>query len=293
MTLSVIADAAHALDAAHRAGIVHRDVKPGNLVITPDGNAVLVDFGVARSDGSSALTDAHEVVGTALYMAPEQISKQPTGPAADVYALGAVAHHCLTGRPPFLGTNPVHVAMSHVTDEPPSLPDDVPDPVRDFVATAMAKNPADRFPTAAAMADAADAIVNHLTTGATIAVPIAVPIAGVSRRRSRGNAAVALAVLALVVLCLLLSCPTPTPSNPPAAPYGHRPGAAARGPDAPVPPGGDPAGVAAQSPTAWHTAGPAPMDPGPSATPQTHRPHPAKPHKPTSKPASGKGKGHA
>jgi serine/threonine-protein kinase len=244
-SLTVIADAARALDAAHRAGIVHRDVKPANLVITSDGSAVLVDFGVARSGNSTALTDAYEVVGTALYMAPEQISKRPTGPAADVYALGAVAHHCLTGRPPFLGTNPIQVAMSHVNDEPPQLPDDTPDPVRDFVATAMAKDPADRFPDAAAMARAADAIADHLTTGATIAVPVA----HVPRRRSAHTAVVVLGVLAVVVLCVLVSLLTPTPSSPAAAPYRPPPGAAAPGPD-PDPKGGSGSTVAAVPGTA-------------------------------------------
>jgi eukaryotic-like serine/threonine-protein kinase len=155
-TMSIVAQAGRALDAAHQAGIVHRDVKPGNLIIRPDGTVVLVDFGVARSTESAALTGAREVVGTALYIAPEQVSKETTGPPADVYALGAVAYHCLAGRPPFLGENPIAVAMQHVSDQPPELPADVPGPVRALVARAMAKDPAARYPSAAAMAEAAD-----------------------------------------------------------------------------------------------------------------------------------------
>jgi serine/threonine-protein kinase len=154
-TLSIVAQAARALHAAHTAGIVHRDVKPGNLIIKPDGTAVLVDFGVARSAGSATLTGVNEVVGTALYIAPEQVSKKTIGPATDIYALGAVAYHCLAGHPPYPGSNPLAVAMSHLNDEPPPLPADVPQPVRELVTTAMAKDPADRFPTAAEMADAA------------------------------------------------------------------------------------------------------------------------------------------
>jgi len=168
-TLSIIVQAGRALEAAHQAGIVHRDVKPGNLIIQPDDTVVLVDFGVARSAESSTLTGAKEVVGTALYIAPEQVSKQVTGPAADIYALGAVAYHCLAGHPPFLGDNPVTVAMSHLNDDPPPLPDDVPGPVQALVATAMAKDPAKRFPSAAAMADAA-AGVDGVTDGAAAAV---------------------------------------------------------------------------------------------------------------------------
>ncbi|MFB9334072.1 serine/threonine-protein kinase [Actinoplanes octamycinicus] len=155
-TMSVVAQAGRALQAAHEAGVVHRDVKPGNLIIEPDGTVVLVDFGVARSANSVTLTGAREVVGTALYIAPEQVSKRATGPAADIYALGAVAYNCLAGRPPFLGDNPLAVALQHVTDEPAPLSRDVPRPVRDLVGIALAKDPAERFPSAAAMASAAE-----------------------------------------------------------------------------------------------------------------------------------------
>jgi serine/threonine-protein kinase len=106
--------------------------------------------------------------------------------------------------------------MSHVDSEPPRLPDGTPDPVRDLVATAMAKDPADRFPDAGAMADAADAIADRLAAG--------LPVAPVPRRRSGRAAAVVLAVLVLVVLCVLLSFLMPTPSSPSAAPYDHQPG---------------------------------------------------------------------
>ncbi|MFC7531274.1 serine/threonine-protein kinase [Actinoplanes sp. GCM10030250] len=155
-TMSIVAQAARALGTAHEAGIVHRDVKPGNLIIEPDGNVVLVDFGVARSAHSADLTGAKEVVGTALYIAPEQVAKRTTGPSADQYALGIVAYHCLAGRPPFIGDNPLAVALQHLDSEPPPLPASVPAPVRDLIATALAKDPAARFPSAFAMAEAAD-----------------------------------------------------------------------------------------------------------------------------------------
>ncbi|MEU4421564.1 serine/threonine-protein kinase [Actinoplanes sp. NPDC024001] len=155
-TMSIVAQVGRALAAVHGAGIVHRDVKPGNLIMRPDGNVVLVDFGVARSHRSDALTGAREVVGTAHYIAPEQVSKGAIGPAADLYALGAVAYHCLSGHPPFFGDTPVAIAMQHLRDEPPPLPEDVPSPVRALVMTALAKEPAARFPSAAAMAAAAE-----------------------------------------------------------------------------------------------------------------------------------------
>ncbi|MEU4689910.1 protein kinase [Actinoplanes sp. NPDC023714] len=155
-TLSIVSQAGRALQAVHGAGIVHRDVKPGNLIIQPDGAVVLVDFGISRSARSEARTAAGEVVGTANYIAPEQVSQSPVGPAADVYALGAVAYHCLAGHPPFLGGTAVAVALQHLRDQPPALPADVPPQVRDLVFTALAKDPQQRFASAAAMAAAAD-----------------------------------------------------------------------------------------------------------------------------------------
>ncbi|MER7892244.1 protein kinase [Micromonospora sp. NPDC094482] len=158
-TMSVAAQTARALQAAHDVGMVHRDVKPSNLIIEPDGHVVLVDFGVAVLPEAASLTGANQVVGTALYMAPEQVSRNETTPAIDIYALGAVVYQCLTGRPPYQGDNPLAVALRHLEDDPPPLPDDVPAEARDLVATAMAKEPTDRYPTAAAMAAAAQALV--------------------------------------------------------------------------------------------------------------------------------------
>jgi serine/threonine protein kinase len=163
-TMSVVAQAAQALEAAHKAGIVHRDVKPGNLLIEPDGTVVLVDFGVSRSAHSGTVTGPGEVVGTALYIAPEQVARQKTGPAADVYALGALAYHCLAGHPPFQGQNPIAIALQHLDDDPPPLPDDIPAEVRAMVRTALSKNPADRFPSAGAMAQAASSALTSPDT---------------------------------------------------------------------------------------------------------------------------------
>ncbi|MCM0678486.1 serine/threonine protein kinase, partial [Micromonospora phytophila] len=154
-TMSVVAQAAEALHTAHLAGIVHRDVKPGNLLVKRDGRVVLVDFGIARSGTTAGITAANVVLGTASYMSPEQAANQPVSPATDIYALGAVAYFCLAGRPPFDGDNPLQVALRHLQDEPAPLPPGTPPPVVALVERAMAKRPGERYPDAAALADAA------------------------------------------------------------------------------------------------------------------------------------------
>ena len=156
-TMSVVANAADALEAVHAVGIVHRDVKPANLLVQPDGTVVLVDFGVAHDAAATRLTGTGMVLGTALYMAPEQVSGWPLSAATDVYALGAVAYQCLVGHPPFSGGTALEVAVRHLHDEPPPLPDDVPAPVRAVVGRALAKRPEARYPSAAAFAAAARA----------------------------------------------------------------------------------------------------------------------------------------
>ena len=97
--MSIVAQAADALHAAHENGTVHRDVKPGNLIVKPNGTVILVDFGVARSAAVTSVTGLNAIVGTALYMAPEQVAKGNVTPATDIYALGAVAYHCIAGQP--------------------------------------------------------------------------------------------------------------------------------------------------------------------------------------------------
>ncbi|MGI5212583.1 protein kinase domain-containing protein [Plantactinospora sp. CA-290183] len=159
-TISVVTQAARALQVAHAAGIVHRDVKPSNLLVQPDGSVVLVDFGVARSANVTSITGTNIVLGSAHYMAPEQIAGRPVSPATDIYALGAVAYCCLTGRPPFTGNNPLQVVTQHLQEAPPALPAEVPVPVATLVSRALAKEPGDRHPSAAAFSDAARAALS-------------------------------------------------------------------------------------------------------------------------------------
>ena len=154
-TMSIVAQTGEALHAAHQHGTVHRDVKPGNLIVKPNGTVILVDFGVARSNAVTSLTGLNAIVGTALYMAPEQVAKGNVTPATDIYALGAVAYHCIAGVPPFDGDNALQVALRHLEDEPEPLPAEVPEPVRALITRAMAKHPDDRFASAAEFAEAA------------------------------------------------------------------------------------------------------------------------------------------
>jgi serine/threonine-protein kinase len=158
-TLGIVAQAADALQVAHEAGIVHRDVKPSNLLVRPAGAIVLVDFGVARSTTATGLTGTNVVLGSAHYMSPEQAEGKPVSGATDVYALGALAYCCLAGRPPFVGDNPLHVLGQVVYAEPQPLPADVPPAVWALVRRALDKDPARRFPSAAAMAEAARSLL--------------------------------------------------------------------------------------------------------------------------------------
>ena len=153
--MRIVAQAARALHQAHVHGIVHRDVKPGNLLIRPDGRVVLTDFGVARMLGADRLTAPGEIFGTPSYLAPEQVNGGAIGPAVDIYALGIVAYECLTLRPPFVSDSPVSVALMHARDDPPPLPASIPEPVRHVVMRALAKDPGLRWESAAAMAEAA------------------------------------------------------------------------------------------------------------------------------------------
>ena len=156
-TLGILAGAASALQAAHEAGVVHRDVKPANILVRPDGSVALTDFGIARiTNEPSHLTRTGLVVGTAYYLSPEQANGRPITAASDIYSLGVVAYECLAGRRPFEGDNPVQVAVAHIREEPDPLPEAVPSAVRRLVDDMLAKDPAARPATAADVERRAD-----------------------------------------------------------------------------------------------------------------------------------------
>ena len=153
--VAIIEPVAAALEEAHRVGIVHRDVKPGNIMITRNGHVKVMDFGIAATTWATPLTATGAAMGTATYISPEQASGKPAGPQSDVYSLSVVLFEMLTGRPPFTGDTPVSVAMAHVTDAPPpvrQLAPDVPENVAAACQQALAKDPKARPASAAALA---------------------------------------------------------------------------------------------------------------------------------------------
>ncbi|MCT1478125.1 serine/threonine-protein kinase [Microbacterium sp. p3-SID336] len=170
-TLDIVAQTASALQAAHAAGLVHRDIKPGNLLITPDGRVKITDFGIARIADQVPLTATGQVMGTVQYLSPEQASGHPASPATDTYSLGIVAYECLAGKRPFTGESQVAIAMAQINEQPPPLPPTVPIPVQNLVMAMIAKKPGDRPSSSATVARAAQALRRGDLNSAAIAVP--------------------------------------------------------------------------------------------------------------------------
>jgi eukaryotic-like serine/threonine-protein kinase len=144
-TLRIVEEAAWALQAAHERGFVHRDVKPGNILVRTDGLVKLTDFGIAKAADAVPVTRSGMVMGTAHYIAPEQASGAEAGPSGDVYSLGVVGYECLAGHRPFRAESAVAVAMMQVRDEPPPLPDTVPMHARELIEAVLVKDPKQRY----------------------------------------------------------------------------------------------------------------------------------------------------
>ncbi|MBP2412673.1 serine/threonine-protein kinase [Arthrobacter stackebrandtii] len=170
-TLSMIAQTARALSVAHAQGLVHRDVKPGNLLITPDGKVKITDFGIARLADQVPLTQTGQVMGTAQYLAPEQATGQIATGASDIYSLGVIGYECITGHRPFSGESQIAIALAQVNDAPPPLPDTLPTPVRALLMSMLAKDPTNRPANALKLAEAAEAIRAGDIKAAHAAVP--------------------------------------------------------------------------------------------------------------------------
>ncbi|MDI6910191.1 Stk1 family PASTA domain-containing Ser/Thr kinase [Nocardioides sp.] len=169
-----------ALDYSHRAGIIHRDIKPGNVMLTPSGDVKVMDFGIARaiSDASSTMTQTAAVVGTAQYLSPEQARGETVDSRSDVYSAGCLLYELLTGRPPFVGDSPVAVAYQHVREPavPPSDHDtELPPEIDAIVMKALAKRVEDRYQSAAAMRSD----IERYLAGRPVQAPIPAPVSAV------------------------------------------------------------------------------------------------------------------
>lgn len=174
-TLSIMAQTARALSAAHAQGLVHRDVKPGNLLIDAKNRVKVTDFGIARLADQVPLTATGQVMGTAQYLAPEQATGQQATGVSDIYSLGIIGYEALAGHRPFTGESQIAIALAQVNDDPPPLPDSIPEPVRALIMSMLAKEPEDRPADADKLATAAEALRRQDTQGAINAVPGMVP----------------------------------------------------------------------------------------------------------------------
>ncbi|HEV3379624.1 MAG TPA: protein kinase [Trebonia sp.] len=177
--LDIVSQTARALDVAHHSGIVHRDIKPGNLLIMADGTTKITDFGIAKARewGDPQLTATGIVMGTAMYVSPEQATGSTVTGSSDIYSLGVVAYECLAGQPPFVAEQPLAIAIMHKHDPVPPLPPDVPWQVGDLVMSMLAKTPDGRPESARHLADRADIIRDaRAQSGAGYATTAALPV---------------------------------------------------------------------------------------------------------------------
>ncbi|WP_231444110.1 protein kinase domain-containing protein [Brevibacterium zhoupengii] len=170
-TLSIVSQSAQALGAAHKVGVIHRDIKPGNILMTPDFRVKITDFGIARVTDQAPLTKTGQVMGTAQYLAPEQATGKGSGSGSDLYALGIIAYEALAGQRPFTGDSQVAIAIAQVNQQHPPLPDTVSEPLRRFVDCLLEKKPERRPSDAMAVSRAADALAAGDVAGAEEILP--------------------------------------------------------------------------------------------------------------------------
>jgi serine/threonine protein kinase len=289
-TMDIVAQASAGLQAAHAAGMIHRDIKPGNLLLTPRGTVKITDFGIAHTVDSAAVTASGELIGTPGYLAPERAVGEGAGTASDLYSLGIVAYECLTGARPYSGT-PIEVALAHRDRPLPPLPPSVAPDVTAFVMRLTAKDPARR------LGDAAEVS----TRAGLLRDGFGAPFRDQDRTRRRAVltyacAALAVAVAVVIVVASVIgfasashpaaasSSPGPASSSPePASSSGRAP--ASRGHDVAAPPSGRPVASPTRSAAVAPAAHQPPAAVAPVVTAATSGPGPG------NGPGNGKGKG--
>ncbi|MVU79832.1 protein kinase [Nocardia sp. ET3-3] len=178
--LDMLEQTGRALQVAHLAGVVHRDVKPGNILVTPTGQVKITDFGIAKAVDASPVTKTGMVMGTAQYIAPEQATGEDATAASDVYSLGVVGYEALSGARPFTGDGALTVAMKHVREAPPPLPADLPPNVRELIEITMAKDPGQRYTDGGEFADAVAAVRSGRRPTPPGGIPVT-PMTGATR----------------------------------------------------------------------------------------------------------------
>jgi serine/threonine-protein kinase len=209
-TASIARDVAAGLAHAHDRGLVHRDLKPGNILFDGEGRAKIADLGIARMTGEGTLTEAGTVLGTAAYISPEQAAGREATPASDVYSFGVVLFRLLTGRLPFESSQPMELVRMHLQDAPPPVADlrpDAPPRLESLTVAAMAKDPAHRPPNGAALLAELEPAASATTMLAPAAAPAShatqvIPVAApppVARRRGVPGSALAIVGTALVL----------------------------------------------------------------------------------------------
>ncbi len=256
-TLDVLDQTGRALQAAHSRSLVHRDIKPGNLLITPAGQVKVTDFGIAKVAHQAPVTRTGMVMGTAQYISPEQASGQEAVPASDVYSLGVVAYESLAGHLPFPNENSVAMALAHVRETPRPLPPDVPPAVAALVMRMLAKDPAARYHDGGSLAREVAAL-RRPTGHAPAARPPSTAYASPGPARPSGQAARASGQAAR-------PSPQPVPTPQPRLPRLPRPTRVQQVQPAPVHTGGRSVATAAPP-----RAAPAPH-PAPTGRPPSHR----------------------
>ncbi|HZE38705.1 MAG TPA: serine/threonine-protein kinase [Stackebrandtia sp.] len=163
--MAIVGKVAVALEAAHCGGVIHRDVKPGNILLTAEGSIKVVDFGIARAQGEAGLTSTGQVMGTVAYVSPEQLYNEDLTGASDIYSLGVVAYECLTGHKPFAADAPAAVIRAQLHETPPPLPASVPRDVSDLVMRCLEKEPGERWSNGTELAAACRALASQLPQG--------------------------------------------------------------------------------------------------------------------------------